>query len=139
VTIQFEHFLCRPQDHEELFNLRHSELRNVIERAFGATKKKFKMFRQPSNFSVRTQARIIMACGIIHNFIRIHDPDDADLDLDMEMDDGGLDSALRGDIDPDELSAGISPNETEWADARRDNIARAMWASYQAELQRRAM
>jgi hypothetical protein len=42
----------RPQDHEELFNLRHSQLRNIIERAFGATKKKFKMFRQPSNFSV---------------------------------------------------------------------------------------
>ncbi|KAF8205398.1 hypothetical protein K438DRAFT_1579758, partial [Mycena galopus ATCC 62051] len=107
--------------------------------AFGATKKKFKMFRQPSNFSVRTQAQIIMACGIIHNFIRIHDPDDADLDSDIEMDDDGLDGAPCGAIDPDELSAGISPNETEWADARRDNIARAMWASYQAELQRRAM
>jgi hypothetical protein len=94
------------------------------------------MFRQPSNFSVRTQARIIMACGIIHNFIRLHDPEDADLlDLDIEMDDNGLDGA----VDPDELSAGISPEETERADARRDDIAKAMWASYQAELQRRAM
>jgi hypothetical protein len=94
------------------------------------------MFRQPSNFSVRTQARIIMACGIIHNFIRLHDPEDADLlDLDIEMDDNGLDGA----VDPDELSAGISPAETDRADARRDDIAKAMWASYQAELQRRAM
>ncbi|KAF8173245.1 hypothetical protein K438DRAFT_1610970, partial [Mycena galopus ATCC 62051] len=107
--------------------------------AFGATKKKFKMFQQPSNFSVHTQARIIMVCSIIHNFIRIHDPADADLDSDIEMDDDGLDGAPRGDIDPDELSAGISPNETEQADARHNNIARAMWASYQAELQRQAM
>jgi hypothetical protein len=57
------------------------------------------------------------------------------LDLDIEMDDNGLDGA----VDPDELSAGISPAETDRADARRDDIAKAMWASYQAELQRRAM
>ena len=31
----------RPQNKEELFNLRHSSLRNVIERTFGVLKKRF--------------------------------------------------------------------------------------------------
>lgn len=51
----------------------------------------------------------------------------------------GLVEVRQGDIDPDELSAGISPAKTERADARRDTIAKAMWASYQADLQRRGM
>jgi hypothetical protein len=49
-----------------------------------------------------------------------------------------LDEESR-DVDPEELSAGISPEETERADARRAEIAKAMWTSYQAELQRRAV
>jgi hypothetical protein len=81
-----------------------------------------------------------MACSIIHNFIRLHDPDDADYDSDsdIEMDDEGVDEESQ-DVDPEELSAGISPEETERADARRAEIAKAMWTSYQAELQRRAV
>ncbi|KAJ7113130.1 hypothetical protein C8R44DRAFT_593514, partial [Mycena epipterygia] len=96
--------------------------------AFGATKKKFKMFWQPSNFSVRMQACIIMACRIIHNFIQIHDPDDADYNSksDIEMDDNGIEGAPQGDVDPEELSGGISPQETEWADARCDDTAKVM-------------
>ncbi|KAJ7438967.1 hypothetical protein FB451DRAFT_1378083 [Mycena latifolia] len=98
------------------------------------------MFRQPSNFSVRTQARILMACGIIHNFIRLHDPDDADdnSDSEEEMEDNPLDGASQSDIHPEDLSSGISEEETARAEEKRDIIAKAMWESYIEELERRA-
>lgn len=79
-----------------------------------------------------------MACGIIHNFIREHDPDDDDYDsdTDMEEDEG---AAFPSDALPEELSDGISEDETQRADAKRDRIAKAMWASYVEELQHRGM
>ncbi|KAK1293715.1 hypothetical protein QJS10_CPB17g01032 [Acorus calamus] len=54
----------------ELFNHRHAQLRNVVERAFGVLKMRFKCLRCTPHFPFPTQARIVLACCIIHNFIR---------------------------------------------------------------------
>jgi hypothetical protein len=54
----------------EMFNYLHSSLRNVIERAFGVLKQKWRTLKSMPSFSTRTQAHIIMACMALHNFIR---------------------------------------------------------------------
>jgi hypothetical protein len=76
------------------------------------------------------QARIPAALAAIHNFIRIHDPDELD---------GFLES---GDLEPGfvsgDLAAGRTrPAEKRQANERRDTIAAEMWAQYQAELEER--
>jgi hypothetical protein len=53
-----------------MFNYLHSSLRNVIERAFGVLKQKWRILKSMPSFSTRTQAHIIMACMALHNFIR---------------------------------------------------------------------
>jgi hypothetical protein len=124
-----------------LFNLCHAQARNVIKRAFGATKKKFKMFRQPTNFPPAIQARIIVACCNIHNFIRLHDPDDDSYDNDEDSDYTMDDEESEGgeEVNEEDLAWGIAAEETQRAEAKRDEIAMAMWRSYQAELQRRGV
>jgi hypothetical protein len=46
----------------EIFNFVHSFLRNVIERAFGVLKQKWRILKAMPSFSPRTQKHIIMAC-----------------------------------------------------------------------------
>uniref|UniRef100_A0A5B6Z293 DDE Tnp4 domain-containing protein n=1 Tax=Davidia involucrata TaxID=16924 RepID=A0A5B6Z293_DAVIN len=65
-----------PQTYKELFNLRHSTARNVIERAFGLLKKRWAILRSASFFELKTQVNIISACAILHNHIRIEQPND---------------------------------------------------------------
>ena len=78
-----------------------------------------------------TQAKIVSACGVIHNFIRTFDPDDMLEPLEHEHE---TSSALyTGD-----LGAGsIGAQETCMASKQREDIAKAMWLSYQRELQER--
>ena len=59
-----------PQGKFEIFNFLHSSLRNVIERAFGVLKQKWRILKDMPSFPVRTQKHIILACMALHNFIR---------------------------------------------------------------------
>ena len=59
-----------PQGKYEVFNFLHSSLRNVIERAFGVLKEKWRILKGIPSFSTRTQKHIIIACLALHNFIR---------------------------------------------------------------------
>ena len=59
-----------PQGKYEIFNLLHSSLRNVIERAFRILKQKWRILKAMPSFSPRQQKHIIMACIALHNFIR---------------------------------------------------------------------
>jgi hypothetical protein len=68
---EFHHRHGRPlQGKHEIFNFLHSSLRNVIERAFGVLKQKWRILKAMPSFSARRQAQIIMACFVLHNFIR---------------------------------------------------------------------
>ncbi|XP_027060941.2 uncharacterized protein [Coffea arabica] len=61
-----------------LFNTRHSKLRNVIERTFGVLKNRFKFLKGPvPNFYMMTQVSVVIACCVLHNFLRLHQPGDA--------------------------------------------------------------
>jgi hypothetical protein len=59
----------RPQNAEELFNLRHSILRVTIERAFAALKNRFKILDQKPFHTFPTQVKLVLACCIVHNWI----------------------------------------------------------------------
>ncbi|XP_073055113.1 uncharacterized protein [Primulina eburnea] len=73
-----------PQNYKELFNWRHSKARNVIERAFGLLKKRWAILRSPCFYPLKTQNRIIMACILLHNFIRAQMPDNLVDELEEE-------------------------------------------------------
>ncbi|GJX02662.1 ALP1-like protein isoform X1 [Tanacetum coccineum] len=60
----------QPEKAEEYFNMKHSSARNVIERCFRVLKKRWAILRSPSFYPIRTQNKIILACCLLHNFIR---------------------------------------------------------------------
>ena len=55
---------------EEIFNLCHTRLRNVIERAFGVVKAHFSILKKMAPYSFAAQTKIVMTCFSIHNFLR---------------------------------------------------------------------
>jgi hypothetical protein len=57
---------------KETFNHAHSSLRNVIERAFGMLKMKWRILLDIPSYSAETQSHIICACIALHNFIRLN-------------------------------------------------------------------
>ncbi|OAY74504.1 hypothetical protein ACMD2_17091, partial [Ananas comosus] len=61
----------------DLYNHRHAQLRNVVEKTFGILKKHFKILNVATPFSYKVQCLIAMACYIIHNFIRRHHANDS--------------------------------------------------------------
>lgn len=76
------------------------------------------------------QARIPAALAAIHNFIRIHDPEELN------------DFAEAEDMEPGFFSGELAEGQTRTAEkrranTRRDGIAAEMWEQYQAELQAR--
>ncbi|CAL9013926.1 unnamed protein product, partial [Prunus brigantina] len=54
----------------ELFNLRHSSLRNVIESIFGIFKSRFTIFKYAPPFPYTTQTEIVLTCVGLQNFLR---------------------------------------------------------------------
>ncbi|KAI3960157.1 hypothetical protein MKW98_016881 [Papaver atlanticum] len=66
----------RPRTKKEKFNQAHSQLRNVIERAFGVLKARFPILDKMRRFSFTTQKYLVVATMAIHNFprhIRLND------------------------------------------------------------------
>ena len=59
----------RPSTPQELFNFKHSQVRVIIEHAFGRLKNKFQILFRVPNYRVHRQKRIVVACMALHNFI----------------------------------------------------------------------
>ena len=120
----------KPINKEELFNLRHAQARNCIERIFGVVKKRFRILQLAPEYKKdkALQSRIPSALIAIHNFIRHHDPDEEKLPgLNAESilpHAGDTSTSLPSDTQ----SAAAAQRDV---DKRRDMIAQAMWDSYQ--------
>ncbi|XP_022881038.1 uncharacterized protein LOC111398355 [Olea europaea var. sylvestris] len=54
----------------EKFNFRHSSCKNVIERAFGVLKQRWKIFDRLPSYSFPTQVAVVLATMAVHNFLR---------------------------------------------------------------------
>ncbi|XP_027061002.1 uncharacterized protein [Coffea arabica] len=112
-----------------LFNTRHSELRNVIERTFGVLKNRFKFLKGPvPNFYMTTQVNVVIACCALHNFLRLHQPGDAHFQL---AKDGnvGLEHQQGGGELPHVQPLNASRAEVMAWKARRDAIATEMYGA----------
>jgi len=71
-----------------MFNLRHSSLRNVIERTFRVLKKQFPTIVSGTepHYKVDTMTKIVLACCILHKFLRGVDNDESLIEeVDLEL------------------------------------------------------
>ncbi|XP_057787974.1 uncharacterized protein LOC131005172 [Salvia miltiorrhiza] len=114
----------RPQNARELFNLRHAKARNAIERAFGVMKMRWAILRSSSYYPVKVQNRLIMACFVLHNFIRsnmVVDP------IEQQFDNQAAEMENM-DLEGGEYVDGVEPSPA-WTAARED-LAQQMWQQY---------
>ncbi|KAJ3019577.1 hypothetical protein NUW54_g43 [Trametes sanguinea] len=119
----------RPANAQELFNLRHTSARNVVERIFGILKRRFRILTIPCKFSMSVQARILPALCAIHNFIRIHDSEEInDFPTDFYDPSPGERNGNLGD-------GAASADERERAAEIQDQIAAEMWQEHQQILE----
>ncbi|KAK3228465.1 hypothetical protein Dsin_000346 [Dipteronia sinensis] len=77
----------QPNHPQEFYNMKHSSARNVIERCFGVIKNRWAILRSLSFYPTKIQNRIIIACCLLHNFIRREMPDDGNDVILEESDD----------------------------------------------------
>ena len=98
---------------------------NVVEWIFGIIKAFFTILTACPRYNIDIVARLPPALAALHNFIRIHDPDE-------------IGEFLQEDpVEPGHVARELAdgfPNaaERQAANVRRDEIAQAMWAQYQA-------
>jgi len=128
----FAELFDSPQNYKELYNLRHSQARNIVERIFGVAKNHFVILRETNDYPMLTQAKIVSACGVIHNFIATYDPDDL-------PEPWGPEEVFTSSAEAaGSLGSGsIGGPETHRASMKREDIAQGMWLSYQEELEAR--
>jgi hypothetical protein len=115
---------------KELFNLRHAQARNVIERVFGVLKNRFKILYFPPHYPLDFQVRIPVALSALHNFIRENDHDEGEIPTDPYQ---SAYTPFSPDIDADHGSGFIGEDDDEATSEvkqRRMDIANEMWNSY---------
>ena len=111
----------RPTTLEEFFNMKHSSVRNVIERCLGIIKKTWTILKSPFFYPIMAQNKIIMACCLLHNFIRrkMHIDPSKGNDEDMITED----TILAMPNDPI-TSIGVMP---EWTIFRTNHVQYSMF------------
>ncbi|XP_042011747.1 protein ANTAGONIST OF LIKE HETEROCHROMATIN PROTEIN 1-like isoform X1 [Salvia splendens] len=111
-----------PQDPKELFNMRHTRARNVIERAFAVLKMRWGILRSASYYPIKIQIRLIMACFLLHNFIRREMATDP---VEAELDEETWEYAADEEIAAQDYVGGVDPS-AEWTQ-KREALATHMW------------
>ena len=106
----------------ELFNHRHSSLRNIIERTFGILKQRFPILKHATLYQIMTQTKIVLACCILHNFITIEDDIPREVEIEEDERDGINVPIL-------ETYGMTQRDRDDWGNFR-DEIARRMWEDY---------
>jgi hypothetical protein len=129
----------KPQNKEELFNLRHATLRNAIERIFGIVKNRFKILTRPRAFKMVSQVRVVSALCVLHNIlVDIREVEELDEDIEEALGALGNISLEDGDELAENQRSGegyhISRREVTRAMKARDDIAIAMWEDYIARV-----
>jgi hypothetical protein len=119
-----------PQNHKELYNLRHASLRNAIERIFGVLKKRFKVLTDQLEYRYGNQVQLINALCCLHNIIRVIGGDDIyDKEWESEFKSGTQGTNIhmgQGVV----TTKAITAAEAKMANELRDGIAEKMWAQY---------
>ncbi|XP_042051472.1 uncharacterized protein LOC121796750 [Salvia splendens] len=117
-----------PQTPVEIFNLRHTKARNIIERAFAVIKMQWGILRSACFYPIDMQTQLINACFLLHNFIHGEmevDPVEERLAYDSADGDG---NGNDNDEDAVMYVGHIEPKNA-WT-KKRDDMAAAMWADF---------
>ena len=118
----------RPQSAEELYNLRHSSFRTVIEKTFGAHKGSYRILTGGPRFGVGSMNAIIRATAALHNW-QI-DYKDIENGVEVELPESPLDRPSQlGQRDKEGGENGY------WGQ-QRVALARASWDEYREHVER---
>nr|XP_043639522.1 protein ALP1-like [Erigeron canadensis] len=112
-----------PTTAKELYNMRHAQARNVIERCFGLIKNRWAILRDVSFHPHDSMSRIIIACCLINNFIRAtmaEDPIEHEVPI----------NHTQPINDHDNVITTVETSQV-WSDYR-DNLANAMFTEWNA-------
>jgi len=109
-----------PATKEELFNLRHASLRNIIERAFGILKHRFPLLTGTHPFHYPFQVKLFLCCFCMHTFVRSNQTDCDEFDNYVDENNNNENAALMNHVYIDFYD---NAHANEW----RDNIAMTMW------------
>jgi hypothetical protein len=121
---------CSPQNAKELFNLRHSSLRNAIERIFGVLKKRFRVLTHQLEYPYEIQVRLVKVICCLHNIIRLTGGDDL---FDEKWAKSHADTVLKRNSLPEVeavVRKAVTAAESRYAKSMRDTIAEQMWTQY---------
>ena len=108
---------------KELFNLRHSSLRNCVERLYGITKRRFPVFKKWSPYSFDFQCEIVQSCSLLHNFVCLNQLYEDEF-YDVEIND----PVVADDENEDDDVEGANIQALK---IKRNVIANAMWVQFQ--------
>ncbi|XP_021737923.1 uncharacterized protein LOC110704448 [Chenopodium quinoa] len=111
-----------PENERELFNLRHSSLRMVMERAFGVLKKRFSVLDAEPFWPYETQVDVVLACCVLHNYLRGVDPNDP-ITREVEVEMASQDLQHMGEV----RTRRKEREENQQIERKRKAIAMAMW------------
>lgn len=114
-----------PRNAKELFNHRHSSLRNAIQRSFHVLKTRFPILKLAPQYAFHIQRDIVIAACVIHNYIRREEEND------------WLFSSVEGmtvdelqDLDEQPEIQLVSTVQEQVAFSMRDSIAATMWDDF---------
>lgn len=126
----------RPQNPQELFNLRHAQLRNHVERIIGVAKMRFQILKCASHHPIDSEADIVLACCALHNFISGHQGSEQWIEQSglcveeteiVDVPEG--DTHYRSDVQSLNQRRALGSS-------KRDKIASDMWSDYNDYLRR---
>ena len=125
---EFEMHGLGPANAKELFNLRHSSLRNVVERIYGVVKRRFPVLVKMSPYDYPFQIEIVECCFLLHNFVRLNQLYEDEF---YDGEDGNApNNVVNEDLNDDNEIGGNYNALKQW----RNDIANAMWEQYQVAL-----
>jgi len=124
-----------PQIKEELFNLRHAQLRNVIERLFGVLRRRFHILNLRPEYDLAIQAQLVLVVCALHNFIRHRangEEDDFYKETDLSRNEDDTDILLDGQTGVEHSSQIDSAQLVDMGEMvlERDGRATKMWIDY---------
>ncbi|XP_047952959.1 uncharacterized protein LOC125198692 [Salvia hispanica] len=108
----------------EIFNMRHTRARNVIERAFAVLKMRWGILRSASYYPMTIQTQLILACFLLHNYARSSMPVDPLELLEDEEDDDIVTEVESQNVQGNYIES-VEPSNA-WTHMR-DNLAGSMW------------
>ncbi|KAL4318350.1 hypothetical protein GQ457_18G015290 [Hibiscus cannabinus] len=115
----------QPKGKEELFNMRHSSVRNVIERSIGVLKKRFAILRDMPNYPLRKQRYIPKACCTVLEAKKDELFEEGERENEQEFDDTEATS-----YGSNEEHVTFDMSQTAEMAQVRDEIATSLWTSY---------